>query len=52
MRSINEYVSQFYCGRYFFLWEGDELLMKASSDEEAVKEGNELLKELDESAQG
>lgn len=32
---------------YFFLWAGDELLLKATNDADAIKEGEELQKELD-----
>lgn len=46
MRIINEYVSQWTCGRYFFCWQGDELLMQASNDSDAIKEGEALLIEL------
>ena len=48
MRMINEYVSQWSCGRYFFYWQGDEILLDASTDEEAIKAGEALLKELEE----
>ena len=34
-------------GHYFFLWCGDELLLKATNDADAIKEGDELQKELD-----
>lgn len=47
MRGVNDYVSQWSCGRYFFFWEGDEILLKATNDADAIKEGDELLKELD-----
>ena len=41
IRIINDYVSQ--CGnRYFFYWQGDEVLMKATNDAEAVEEGKQL----------
>jgi len=33
--------------QYFFLWCGDELLLKATNDADAIKEGEELQKELD-----
>jgi len=46
MRIINEYVSQWSCNRYFFYWQGDELLLKATNDADAIKEGEELLIEL------
>ena len=32
--------------QYFFYWQGDELLMKATNDEEAYKEGVQLEAEL------
>ena len=47
MRIVSERVSQWSCGRYFFCWQGDELLMKATNDADAIKEGEELQKELD-----
>ena len=47
MRQINERVSQWSCGRYFFFWCGDELLLKATNDADAIKEGAELLIELE-----
>ena len=46
MRCLNEYVSQWSCGRYFFYWCGDELLLKATNDADAIVEGNKLLIEL------
>jgi hypothetical protein len=50
MRQVSEYVSQWPCGRYFFFWQGDELLMSATNDADAIKEGQVLLVELSESA--
>jgi hypothetical protein len=47
MRAVNDYVSQWSCGRYFFYWCGDEILLKATNDADAIKEGEELHKELD-----
>jgi len=32
---------------YFLFWEGDELLLKATNDADAIKEAKDLLKELD-----
>jgi len=46
MRIINDYVSQWACGRYFFCWQGDELLLEATNDADAIAEGEQLLKEL------
>lgn len=50
MRIINERVSQFSNGMYFLFWAGDELLLKATNDEDAIKEGENLLQELSENA--
>jgi hypothetical protein len=50
MRIINEYVSQWSCNRYFFCWQRDELLMQATNDADAIKEGEALLIELSEEA--
>ena len=50
MRMIDEYVSQWSCGRYFFYWQGDELLLEATTDEEAIAAGKVLLKELEEAS--
>ena len=47
MRQVNERVSQWSCGRYFLFWAGDEFLLKATNDADAIKEGAELQKELD-----
>ena len=46
MRIINARVSQWSCGRYFFCWQGDELLLKAANDVDAIEEGKLLLLEL------
>lgn len=48
MRQITERVSQWSCGRYFFYWDGNELLMDATNDEDAIKEGKELEEEFSE----
>jgi hypothetical protein len=45
---INEYISQWSCGRYFLYWQGDELLLEATNDQEAIKAGEALLAELEE----
>jgi hypothetical protein len=47
MRMLNERVAQWSCGRYFMTWQGDELLLKATNDEDAIKEGQALLEELE-----
>jgi hypothetical protein len=50
VRIVNERVSQCLMGdgyRYFMFWAGDELLLKAENDADAIKEGEELQKELD-----
>jgi hypothetical protein len=49
MRFITDNVSQWSCGRYFFFWQGDELLMKATTDAEAIIEGKALQAELESS---
>lgn len=46
MRDISENISQWSCGRYFFCWQGDEILMKATTDKDALVEGDLLLQEL------
>jgi hypothetical protein len=47
MRFVNDFVSQWSCGRYFFFWQGDELLLKATTDADAIIEGNALQVELE-----
>jgi hypothetical protein len=44
---IDDFVSQWSCGRYFFFWQGDELLMKATNDADAIIEGKALQAELE-----
>lgn len=46
MRQINQHVSQWSCGRYFFYWQGDEILLDATTDQEAIAAGDKLLIEL------
>ena len=46
MRELNQYVSQWPCGRYFFCWSGDEILMSATNDAGAIVEGEQLVKEF------
>lgn len=46
IRMINDYVSQWGCGRYFFYYAGDEILLQATNDQDAIKEGEALLQEL------
>lgn len=46
MRELNQYVSQWSCGRYFFCWQGDEILMQATTDRDALAEGEQLVKEF------
>ena len=48
IREINERVSQWSCGRYFLYFQGDELLLNATNDADAIEEGEALLKELSE----
>jgi hypothetical protein len=47
MRVVSERISQWSCGRYFFFWCGDELLMDANNDGDAIIEGKNLLAELE-----
>ena len=47
MRIVNEHVSQWSCGRYFLFWQGDELLLSATTDADAIAEGAALLEELE-----
>lgn len=42
MRFVTDLVSQWSCGRYFFFWQGDEILMKATNDEDAKLEAIRL----------
>jgi len=49
MRQISERVSQSLLGdsyRYFLYWAGDELLLDATNDADAIREGEQLLSEL------
>jgi hypothetical protein len=46
MRMINDNVSQWSCGRYFFFWQGDELLLNATNDQDAIAEAIALEQEL------
>jgi hypothetical protein len=47
MRHVTERIAQWSCGRYFFTWCGDELLMQATNDADAIAEGVVLLAELE-----
>ena len=46
MRIVSNTVSQFPCGRYFFCWCGDEVLLKATTDEAAIAEASLLEADL------
>jgi hypothetical protein len=46
MRTITDYVTQWTCGRYFFCWLGDEILMKATNDNDARAEAVGMLEEF------
>lgn len=46
-RNLNERVAQWSCGRYFFCWCGDELLLNATNDADALKEAEVLQAELE-----
>ena len=47
MRIVNDRVSQFSNGIYCLCWAGDELLLNATCDEDAIIEGAILLQELE-----
>ena len=47
IHEVSERVSQWSCGRYFFCWCGDEILLKATNDEDAIKEGRRLQFDLE-----
>lgn len=47
IREITDRVSQWSCGRYFFHWAGDEFLLKATNDEDAIKESCRLQFDLE-----
>ena len=47
MRELNETVSQWGNGRYFVCVHGNEILLKATSDEEALAEGAQVLAEIE-----
>ncbi len=47
MRIINDTVSQWPCGRYFVCIAGDELLLKATNDADAIAEGAAMVKEFE-----
>lgn len=47
MRQVNETVSQWSCDRYFLYYQGDELLLQATNDTDAITEGAALLAELE-----
>lgn len=47
IREVTERVSQWSCGRYFFYWAGDELLLQATNDQDAIKEAVRLQFELE-----
>ena len=47
MRFVSENISQWSCGRYFLFWCGDELLLSATNDKDAIAEGAALLLELE-----
>ena len=46
MRVVTDDITQWACGRYFLFWAGDEILLKADNDADAIAEGSELLKTL------
>lgn len=47
IRELNERVSYWRdLKQYFFCWQGDEILLEATTDEEAIAAGEKLLLEL------
>lgn len=47
IRQVNDHVSYWRdTGHYFFYYQGDEILLEASTDEEAIAAGDKLLLEL------
>jgi hypothetical protein len=46
MRQVTETVSQWNCGRYFFYFCGDEILLNATTDAAAIQEAEQLAQEL------
>jgi hypothetical protein len=48
IRQVSERVTQWSCGRYFFEWCGDEILLAATNDADATAEGAALQAELEE----
>ena len=48
IRQVADNVTQWDCGRYFLFFAGDEILLKATNDADAAKEGAALLKEFNE----
>jgi len=47
MRFITDRISQWTCDRYFLSWCGEEILLDAETDEEAIAAGEKLLAELE-----
>lgn len=48
IRAVNERVSYWRdTGHYFFYWAGDEFLLKATNDADAIKEGVRLQFDLE-----
>lgn len=47
VRKVTERISHWPCGKYFFCWAGDEFLLKATNDEDAIKEGVRLQFDLE-----
>jgi hypothetical protein len=48
IRELNRTICQFPTGIYTLFYQGDELVLGATTDEEALIEGEKLLKELEE----
>jgi len=47
MRNVGENITQWACGRYFYCWCGEEILMASTNDADAIVEGANLLEELE-----
>jgi hypothetical protein len=46
MRIVSQHVS-FMHNRYYLFYRGDEILLKAKNDEDAIKEGNKLIFDME-----
>ena len=46
MRIVSQHVSYMF-GKYWLYYQGDEILLKATNDEDAIKEGNKLIFDME-----